>query len=161
MAKKKKTKLEKIEGPMDLDIDEMEEFWSKAVDFLYHGQPSRDKKGHSTRLQVRVRPVQMDILERIKELFPKDWFRNTSELLRGLLTLGGHSALFIHKMKFQRGHKEIESIAEILSILNAINREDRINELKTEIGRTKQKLKDKPEGADIISILEKFEKKIA
>ena len=100
----------------------------KILNYLRFGVPASDAKhGHHVRLQCKVTPIQADILASLREKAPNGYWKNQSDLMRSLVSLGAFVALkALNDAEHITGlNKEFK----LLDMVNLISRETRELEL--------------------------------
>ena len=113
---------------VDLNDSQVQE---KIMDYLLNGLPSSDARGHFIHLQFKVHPVHADILESIKQLAPKNWFRTNSDLLRSACAIGCYVTLKFLKENCSTINENFKK----LEMINDFEKEKRKRELIADIQR--------------------------
>lgn len=106
-----------------------EKFWSDIGNFLQFGIPAHDKRGHSAEVRFRVRPVQLDIIGKVREQMPEGLFKTNAALYRSLLVVGCKCALEYLK----RSHHATDDIGDLIEGLNRLSKQIRLDELEKDI----------------------------
>jgi hypothetical protein len=140
-----------------------EKFWLDIGGYLLHGIPAHDKKGHSAEIRFRVRPLQLDIIGRIKEKLPEGWYKNRASLVRNLLAVGCKVTLAYLKNR-DDGNKydHFDKIDQLLKDMNRIAKFDRLDELKRDIFTLQQNILagGQQNKAEIINLLDKLKEEV-
>jgi hypothetical protein len=142
---------------------EEEKFWLDVGDYLLHGIPSHDKRGHSAEIRFRVRPLQLDIIGNIKEKMPEGWYKNRASLVRNILAVGCKATL-----EYLKRHEDVakadnfDKINQLLKDMNRIAKYDRLDEFKRDIFTLQQNILqgDQKNKAEIISLLDKLKEEV-
>ena len=129
--------------------NQKEQSEDKLLDLFLRGLPSTDKQGHHCKINFQVRPLQIDIIEKRYEKAPKNWFKNKSQLYRGLFAVGCKFAL---KWLEDKGVKLSDLNNELL-LLSEIASDERKDELRKD-GKA---LQNKVLLSDMDDKIEKYE----
>ena len=140
-----------------------EKFWLDIGEYLLHGIPAHDKRGHSSEIRFRVRPLQLDIIGNIKEKMPEGWYKNRASLVRNILAVGCKVTL-----EYLKRHEEVaqadhfDKIDQLLKDMNRIAKYDRLDELKRDIFTLQQNILqgDQKNKAEIINLLDKLKDEV-
>ena len=143
----------------EFDLKE-EKFWHDVGDFLRYGIPAHDKRGHSSEVRFRVRPVQLDIIGNIREKMPENFFKTQAALYRGLLAVGCKSVLEYLKRHDPNSH--IENIDRLIDGLNLISKKARLKELEKDIEGTQHNIvrSSMEDKAKVIDLLDKMKENL-
>jgi len=142
---------------------EEEKFWLDIGDYLRYGIPAHDKRGHSSEIRFRVRPLQLDIIGNIKEKLPEGWYKNRASLVRNILAVGCKVTL-----EYLKRHEEVamtdhfDKIDQLLKDMNRIAKYDRLDEFKRDIFMLQQNILQggQKNKAEIISLLDKLKEEV-
>ena len=129
-------------GKDELNIIDFEEkrndkFWQDVSELIAHGLPAYDKKGHSTELRFRVRPVQREIFGSIINRFQDGFFRSQASFYRCIIAVGCKTVL--EYLKRTKG-MEISEIEAGLRGLNMMARQERFEELESDLKSFQQSI---------------------
>ena len=121
------------------------------------GIPKEDKKGHTGHISVRVQPLQMDLVEGIKEKIP-GWYKSNSQLYRAVIAAGTFVVLCLVDKD-----ENVNELKGILKDLNFIEKLYRIEDLEKQMKEIKRRfdegdVTDKEKGK-VINLLERIERK--
>jgi hypothetical protein len=139
-----------------------EKFWQDIEKFIIHSVPGSDKKGHWVEVRVRVRPSQLDLITAVREKHPPRMYKSQAELVRSLIASGTKCHFEFFKRKKSKRWKELE---EILTNLNILGRQHRLQELKQDVKNAMNDLVNGSYGPDekakVIDLLSQYEKKLS
>lgn len=115
-----------------IDFEEKRDskFWDSIGELVAHGLPAYDKKGHSTELRFRVRPVQREIFGSIINKFQEGFFKSQASFYRCMIAVGCKTVL--EYLKRTKG-KEVSEIEAGLHGLNMMARAERFEELEQDL----------------------------
>ena len=136
-------------------------FWREVESYVIHGVPAADEKGHWVEIRIRVRPSQMDLITGLREKYPPGMFKSQADLIRSLIATGckTHFEFFKRKKSAQWGELE-----EILTALNVLGRQHRLQELKTDVQKamrlTVNGAASPEEKAAVVELLASLERKV-
>jgi len=105
----------------------------RMLDYLQYGVASSDKKGHSVHLQVKATPIQVDILESIREKAPKGYWKSQSQVLRSVISLGCYVALKIFENMDEM--PQLKKEFHLQELINRANKKVRVGELISEAAK--------------------------
>lgn len=148
----------RIEGDStEFDLKD-EKFWSDIDNYLRFGIPAHDKRGHSAEVRFRVRPVQLDIVGRIREQLPENLFKSNAALYRSLLVVGCKCAL----ESLKRRGEATDDIGVLIEGLNRLSREIRLGELEKDIEHAQQGIlrSDIQDKSNVIELLDKMKQDV-
>nr|BDD44334.1 hypothetical protein 10 [Desulfobacterales bacterium] len=150
----------KIKDESDgFDIKE-EKFWHDVGSYLRFGIPAHDKRGHSSEVRFRVRPVQLDIVGKIRDQMPENSYKTNAALYRGLLAVGCKCAL--EYLKKEKTDSAVKAMDKLIEGLNKLSKQSRLQELEKDIESAQQdvlrgSLEDK---TNIIELLDRMKKDV-
>ena len=103
-----------------------DEQWDNLHSYMLYGTPTKDSKGHSSYINFRVQPGQIDKIEAIQEKFPY-WWKSKGELYRAMAAVGCFAMLCMVE-------QEIDVIEEkqILYMLNQISRKQKFDDIRSQ-----------------------------
>lgn len=130
LEEKQTSKTKKAKESTAKSFDITPKFLEDLENLFIAGVPARDEKGHSEMFSFRGRPMQKDIVHRISEMCPKEWFKSNSALTRSIFAIGCRVVLEILNKKHG---KKVEKLIKIMNDLNLISRKLREVELEREI----------------------------
>ena len=102
----------------------------KIKEYIEDGAPPSDKRGHSDRVQAKVHPVQVILLESLRSKAPKGWWASQSEQVRSLLALG----CFVANKVLEEAHRvpEIQKDYKLGELLSMAKRKRCVSDLVDE-----------------------------
>ena len=104
----------------------------KIANYIKYGVPASDSKhGHHVRLQVKVIPVCADILQSIRDKAPANYWKNQSDLLRSVISVGSY--VMVKFLNEAQSIKSLKKDFQLLDIINLISRKVREGELEVEV----------------------------
>jgi len=146
---------------IDFEQKKEETIWEKVARYLTFGLTAYDKKGHTTEIRFKIKPIGRDMVNQVQAALPDGYFKTQAHLYRGVFAAGCIVAL--HHIK-QKNSKDMDAVEGIFNFLNMVAREERIEEIKSEIKEYKVKLleEDSPNAAkrmhDFNTLLKKLNK---
>jgi hypothetical protein len=141
--------------------EDEQKFWKKAEDYILHGVPGSDERGHWLEIRVRVRPSQIDLIGAVRDKHPPGMYKSQADLIRSLIAAGTHTHFEYFKRKKSMKWEELE---EILISLNILGKKHRLEELRRDVKKAMNIAvngsNDPAEKSKVIDILSKLDKKI-
>jgi len=132
---------EKCDVIVDLNAKKHQE---KIEKYIKHGIPASDAKhGHHVKLQVKVHPIAADILEDLREKTGRKYWKNQSELLRSVLSVGSYIT-----QEFLKKSGSLKREIVLLDLIHAVNRKKRESELALEVRKAIRELNKDPFDVD-------------
>lgn len=126
---KKNIKSLDMQEELEREYYKEQEFWRNAEKSIY-GLPAANDKDHSAEIRVKVRPVQMDMINSIREKYPPGMFRSHADLMRSVMAAGCK----MHFEILRRRHGvHVEDLEYILECLNVISKHHRLEDLTEEM----------------------------
>lgn len=116
---------------VDLNDPQIQE---KILYYLRNGIATTDRNGHQAKVNFRCTPVQVDILESIKQKAPKGYWKTQSDLLRSIVAIGCFVTLkYLNSFE---GIVSLEKEFKLLDLINMIAKKARENDLHAEARKT-------------------------
>ena len=115
----------------EIDLNDPQ-FQERLFNYFRNGVPASDARGHSAHLQMKVTPIQADVLESIRSKAPKNLWRTQSEMLRSMLSVGCLVSLQILK----QGCQTLERDFKLLELINQVEKNTREAELYADVQRS-------------------------
>ncbi len=137
-------------------------FWDEIQKLVMYGVSASDERGHWVEIRVRVRPSQLDMITGVREKHPPGLYKSQADLVRSIIAAGTKTHFEFFKRKKGYSWNELE---EILISLNILGRQQRLQELRTDVQRAMNDVVNGPgtvsDKANIVDLLNKIEQKIA
>ena len=99
--------------------------------------PSSDTKGHGVKIQFRVQPQMLGILNGQYEKSPKGMFKNISAFFRAVMSLGIEATNFILDSEW---HKDMKKSAAYHKAIVELAEQEKVEYTLNEIRKRKEKL---------------------
>jgi len=132
------------------------EYWEETIKFIEHGVPSKDDKGHSCVLSVRVMDAQRDMVGQIKELYK---FSSPSDTLRRIIAVGCYHLLYRAKTEYYPELMDhIETLIEIMDVQNYCARLENLENLRAVFLRQRKKAEDRRQSGMVRKIQSALDK---
>ena len=154
-------------GKEEISIFDDIKFWDRIEKMFYYGTPAKNKHDHGVDVRYKVREIDLDASQRLRQICPDNWFKSQASLNRSVWAVG-KLVLMEFLKKNQKNQSELSELHQIYKIhmnLHKISRVDRLQELDEEIEDLEYKISfgstDNPEKQKkTIDILSKARKRI-
>lgn len=120
---------------IQLDDVKDEKLKDKIGRYLTYGLTAYDKKGHTTELRFKIRPIARDMIGQVASKLPDGYFKTAAHLYRGIFAVG--CAVALDHIKKNTDH-DITTVTKIFDYLNDEARNERIDEIESELNIKKQ-----------------------
>lgn len=125
---------------LDLNSESTQE---KLRDLILYGGPPADKRGHYETLSFKVPPYQMDIMESVRGMAPRNHWRTRSEYLRCAFTVGNF--IIMKYLKEAENCNAMDSLFSLYDMINAIAKKQNEEQLRNEYTRALASITDNEE----------------
>jgi len=103
-------------------MNKPDDFWKKASMNQKSAGGVYDRHGHCAELRVRVHPIILDLIAKMREEMP-EWYKSQSEAARALFTIGLHFATALlpdgkKTTNFEKMEKRLENLSGFFTLLH-------------------------------------------